>query len=370
MKKRYRVLVMHLQLKSLLVCLLITQCCIAQAQTSKSDGKGGTDKKDYLKEMEQDESKSMRVAGQEDLGWLFYWGDDEKPEPEEEPVPAPSAPAESAQKPPKPMSVEWFAKNYQVIRDRAVNNPTRENLRAELYAQKVMMDKSEVYARKRQYMQKSDPLLQEGDRLPLFGATSLAMIQNQDILKEKALGELYNESGLMVFYDENCQFCRQSITVVNYLHRKFPKLDIRVYARNTAQPDVVQGLLQDIKVYPDDLINVSERLEITNWPSYVLVTPDNTFSLISKGMINLDTLKDRTLIAGFEHGILGKEWYEKIHHTQMGLIASNEYSDLPSGMEEDPVLLINSVIDMINDSSNKSFYEDFYPENKQAGESK
>lgn len=370
MKNRNQVLVMHSMFTRLLSCLFIVPCCIANAQSSTTSNDSKPVNSDYLKEIDQDESKSMRVAGQDDLGWLFYWGDEKEVEPEEKSEVIPTPPAETQQKPIKPMSVEWFAQNYQVIRDRAVNNPTRENLRTELYAQKVMMDKSEVYARKRQFMQKSDPLLQEGDRLPLFGATSLAMIQNQESLKEKALGELYDDSGLMIFYDENCQYCRQSITVVNYLHRKFPNLDIRVYARNTAQPDVVQGLLQDIKVYPDDLIKVSERFDITNWPSYVLVTPDGTFSLISRGMINLETLKDRTLIAGFEHGVLGKDWYEKIHHTQMGLIASNEYSELPSGMEEDPVLLINSVIDMINNSSNKSFYEDFYPEKKKAGETK
>jgi thiol-disulfide isomerase/thioredoxin len=203
----------------------------------------------------------------------------------------------------------------------------------------------------------------------MFGTLSLQMIQNQESVKQEALKDLYSESGLMVFYDENCQYCRQSIIVINYLSKKFPGLDIRVYARNTAKPDVVQGLLPNIKVYPDDLINVSEQLQITNWPSYVLVTSDNTFSLIAKGMVSVELLTDRSLIAGFEHGALGKDWFDRIHHTQMGLIASNEYGDLPQGMAEDPVLLINSVIDMINNSSGKTFYDDLYPavqeENKQ-----
>lgn len=316
---------------------------------------------DYLEAQDKDKSKAIRMAGQEDLGWFFYWGDDDPKQPETPKI-EPSVTPPSTSEPVKPMSVEWFAKNYQVIRDRAVDSPTRENLRAELYAQKVMMDKSEVFARKRQFMQKSDPLLQEGDRLPLFGATSLAMIQNQKSLKKEALTSLYNQSGLMVFYDEDCRYCRQSIHVINYLHRNYPHLDIRVYARNTAKPDIVQGLMPEVKVYPDDLINMSKRLDVTNWPSFVLVTPDNTFTIVSKGMIGLDSLTDRTLIAGFEHGILGKEWYDKIYHTEMGLIASNEYGELPEGMADDPVLLINSVIDMINNSADKSFFNDLYPQ--------
>ena len=322
---------------------------------------------DHIKERENNGAKPMRVAGETDLGWRFYYPDKVEPEePEEKEQPSPPPSQSQSSKPEAPMSVEWFAKNYEVIRNRAVNNPTRENVRAELYAQKVMMDKSEVFARKRQHMQQSDPLLQEGDRLPLFGATSLAMIQHQDAIKSDALSELYNQSGLMVFYDENCQYCRQSIIILNILSKKFPGLDIRVYARNTRQPDVVQGLLPEIKVYPDDLIKVSEMMQITNWPSYVLVTPGDTFTLIAKGMVSLETLKNRTLIAGFEHGVLGKDWYERIHHTQIGLIASKEYQNLPEGMEKDPVLLINSVIDMINSSEGQSFYNDFYPTDAKA----
>ena len=314
---------------------------------------------DYIKEREQQGVTPMRVAGETDLGWSFYYPDEVEPELKEEPKVIPP-PATQPSKPLTPMSVEWFAQNYELIRNRAVDNPSRENLRAELYAQKVMMDKSEVFARKRQYMQQTDPLLQESDRLPLFGATSLAMIQHQKAAKSEALDELFEQSGLMVFYDENCQYCRQSIIIINYLSKKYPGLDIRVYARNTAQPDFVQNLLPNIKVYPDDLIKVSERLQITNWPSYVLVTPDDTFTLLAKGMVSFDTLTNRTLIAGFEHGVLGQEWYERIHHTQMGLIASNEYGSLPEGMEQDPVLLINSVIDMIQKSNGQSFYNDFY----------
>jgi len=318
---------------------------------------------DYLKDIEQNRKKEMKVAGEGDLGWFFYYPDELKEKETEEKVtptpPAPAAPSKS--KPVAPMSVEWFAKNYEVIRNRAVDNPSPTNLRAELYAQRVMMDKSEVFTRKRLQVQQSDPNLQEGDRLPLFGATSLAMMYHQKDLKDQALKEMYSSSGLMVFYDENCKYCRQSITLINHLSMRFKGLDIRVYAKNTAKPDVVQGLLPTIKVYPDDLLKISDDLGITNWPSYVLVTPDESFSLISKGLVSQQTLDDRVLIAGFEHGILGKEWYDKIHHTQIGLLASDSYDNLPENMEEDPVLLINTVIDMMNKSSQQSFYDDFYP---------
>jgi hypothetical protein len=66
------------------------------------------------------------------------------------------------------------------------------------------------------------------------------------------------------------------------------------------------------------------------------------------------------LVAGFETGVLGKSWYERIYQNENGLIAASAYDALPDDMSDDPVLLINSVIEMINRSNDTSFYDDLF----------
>ena len=78
--------------------------CLVTAQ--QKDG-------DYIKDIEQENAKPLSVAGETNLGWSFYYPDDIKAEdvkPAVNPTPSPTPTAQS----PKPMSVEWFAKNYQV----------------------------------------------------------------------------------------------------------------------------------------------------------------------------------------------------------------------------------------------------------------
>jgi conjugal transfer pilus assembly protein TraF len=316
--------------------------------------------KDYIKEIEQKSSKPIKAAGETDLGWNFYFPDRIKEiiEPQESAPPSPSSP--SPQKAPPPMSVEWFQQNYETIRNRAVNEPTPENLRAELYAQRVMMDKSEVFARRRQHVQKADPYLQEGDRLPLFGATSLAMVNHQQDLKKEATNELLSSSALLVFYDHACTYCRRSVSMLNYLTTEFKDLDLRVMARNTPSPDSIPNLFPSVPVYPDELLSMSEKLGVTTWPSYLIVTEDETVSVIARGMVPYQMLVDRMLVAGFETGVLGKSWYERIYQNERGLIAASAYDALPENISEDPVLLINSVIEMINNSNDTSFYDDLF----------
>lgn len=316
---------------------------------------------DYLVQKNSD-AKPVRAAGEEDLGWNFYFPDivdvDEKVEPEQILPQVASAPSKPKS---MPMSVEWFREHYPTIRDRAINNPTRDNLAAELFAQKVMFDKSEVYSRKRNFVQSTDPYLQEGNRLPMFGTAATAMLSESNELKSEAISEVFEKTGLLVFYDHECVYCRKMVAIINSIDSKYPHLDMRVMARNAPKPDVIPGLKPNIRVYPDEFFRLSENLPepIQHWPAFILSVPPSDYYIIAQGAVPRTELFNRILNVAFEKQVLGKNWYDKIYKNQRGLIGTSQYAALSTDLEGDPVKLINAVVEMIK-TSDGSLYDEMF----------
>jgi conjugal transfer pilus assembly protein TraF len=308
------------------------------------------------------ESAPIKTSDKDDdLGWHFYYTDPEPKKKEKEKIPPPSP--SSSPKGPPPMSVEWIKTNYPIIQQRAIDSPTPQNLRAELFAQRVMLDKAEVYTRTRSIVQSTDPNLQEGVRMPLYGGAATALAMQNKQTREEAFDELSDKVGLIVFYDHACLFCRQSITMINYLSRAMPNLEIRVMARNTPVPETVPNLFDTIKVYSDEKFKMSERYEVGHWPTVLMISDLPQIYLVSEGVVSYEELTRRMLNISFQEGLLGEEWFERVYRQQNGLINTAMYEGLEPGMEEDPVALINAVVDMI-ENSDGSLYKNIVDSEK------
>ncbi len=76
--------------------------------------------------------------GQE--GWFWYQVIPEPEQPDELVEPETGV-VESSQSELKPFSAAWFREHMQSFMDKAIDEPTNENVRAYLYLQRVMMDK-------------------------------------------------------------------------------------------------------------------------------------------------------------------------------------------------------------------------------------
>lgn len=79
-------------------------------------------------------------------GWFFYKDPKELPPPPS-PILVPPKPADTANKAPdkdqqEPFSVSWLRENMPKLLDAAIDNPSKENVEAYMYAQRVAMDKS------------------------------------------------------------------------------------------------------------------------------------------------------------------------------------------------------------------------------------
>ena len=112
-------------------------------------------------------------------GWFWYEVQPEpvlkrKPEPQAPKPPTPSLPsaAENSPKPinpaePEPLTSAWLRKNMETYLNKAIDEPSHENVAAFYYLQRVMMDKAERFTNAARYVVMSDPQLDETVRRPV-----------------------------------------------------------------------------------------------------------------------------------------------------------------------------------------------------------
>ncbi|GAA5143258.1 conjugal transfer protein TraF [Thalassotalea piscium] len=279
----------------------------------------------------------------EDLGWHYYWDDEEAKEKEEEKIVPPVAQPTSFKKLIKPFSTEWFKENFEIIQQTAIDSPTKTNMKALLYAERVMADKSEVFARQKQFVQSVDPMLQEGTRIPMAGAAKNLLMTYKAEQKEEALLEVNKHVGIGFFYDGSCGYCQRMIPVINLLKDK-SGIDVRVFVKNTPK-NYIPGLSNNIPVYPDK--GISSTFEVTFWPAVVMLRPPEDVYVIAQGSLTLQELTTRIVNIAFDQNILNEEWYNRVYPEQQGLLSPEQLADLPNFDADDPVSLINAVVELL-----------------------
>lgn len=131
--------------------------------------------------------------GQE--GWFWYQVIPEPEQPDELIEPETGV-VESSQSELKPFSAAWFREHMQSFMDKAIDEPTNENVRAYLYLQRVMMDKGSQFADVSQQVVMGDPVLDEISRRPLATYAANRMDREAGAQRDVALGEVAKRAGL------------------------------------------------------------------------------------------------------------------------------------------------------------------------------
>ncbi|MEC4720483.1 conjugal transfer protein TraF [Noviherbaspirillum sp. CPCC 100848] len=268
-------------------------------------------------------SPSGRFFDRKGEGW--YWYHDPKEKVQIEPKSTPKAAPKPAPEPKdEPFSVEWLRKNMPILMDRAINDPTKENVEAYLYAQRVAMDKSQRYAEMTQKVVAADPFLDENNRVPLATYAKPFFLRKADEGKEEALKHLSTVAGIWVFFDSKCEFCRpQANTAVEMakrygIHTKFISMDgkglpnIQTFVKNEGH---------------------AQTLGLTITPTTVLIVPPNSYYIVSQGMMAQDQLADRILLAAESNNLLPSDLAAKVRAYDRGVLTNN---DTKSGATDDP----------------------------------
>ena len=137
----------------------------------------------------------------------YFWYRD-KPAPKKSRPPEQKAPSKvvSAQTAPaakesEMFSAAWIRAKQQELLDLAITNPSYENVRAYQYLNRLMLDKSDEFARMTQKVIDSDPMLSESVRVPISALARQQALWQIDQAKEGIIKDLSSKAGIWMFFD-------------------------------------------------------------------------------------------------------------------------------------------------------------------------
>lgn len=298
---------------SLLALVLSYGNGISNAQENKSDGTifyGVTDGREQSASV----PNSPYYEGKE-RGWFWYeepvldedvvetepLSQELPPIQEKKSEPTPAKPPEA-----KPLSAEWFRKNMEKYRDKAIDEPTPQNVSAYMYLQRVMLDKAEKFTEISQQVVMTDPVLDENSRRPIatFGAFAMDDLATQGT--EKAAKKLAETAGLWFFYSSTCNFCVKEAGVLKGL--------MNAYGFKVL-PIALDGLPLPGGEFPDFTIDhgQAKKLGAETTPALFLVKPGENGGAIQlgQGLLSGDEIIKRAITLGHQNGWLNNNEYNE-----------------------------------------------------------
>lgn len=247
-------------------------------------------------------------------GW--FWYEEESPEELIDPetiVPSPPPPPEKKEAPslakpsrPKPLSAEWFRKNMEKYRDKAIDDPTHENVSAYMYLQRIMLDKAEKFSEVSQRVVMTDPVLDENTRRPTATFGAFAKDEMSTKATEKAAKKLAEAAGLWFFYDSTCDFCVKQAGVLKGLMNAYG-FKVLAIARD--------GVPLPGGSFPDFTIDrgQSKKLGVDTTPALFLVKPGENVGAIQlgQGLLAGNEIIKRSITLAHQSGWLNNSEYQE-----------------------------------------------------------
>jgi conjugal transfer pilus assembly protein TraF len=246
---------------------------------------------------------------QRERGWFWH---EAEPEPlNEQPVEEmvqlkAEAPTVTAQ-PEESVALDsaWLKQNLEVLMQKAIDNPTDENIAAYAYANRLLIDLGSRFStRMKEYMELEQPL-QESARRP-FSAFALSEFSAErrsamtDILKA-----VKDKSHMWFFYSSTCSFCMKQIPVLKGLKRLY---DIKILAISM-DGGTLPGV-EDFEHVFDYGGAVSQRFNVSVTPTMFLVNNSTEQILpLAQGMHALPELEDRILLVSKNQGLITPDQY-------------------------------------------------------------
>lgn len=277
-------------------------------------------------------------------GWFWYKDPPEPKEPEKKlepkPVPPPAPKNEPTPAPapiePAPFSAEWITANQPKYLSRALDEPTPENVAAYYYLQRVMMDKSQRFADASQAVVFGDPFLDESVRRPIatFGAAQSSRESHAET--NALLSKLGQDIGIWFFFQSNCSYCEKQVDVQEMLEKAY---GIKTYAISLDGKPLASGK------YPNYVVDQgqSRQLDVVQTPAMFLAKPSTgELAPLGQGMLALDELKKRILIASSSAGWISEKMFDKTRPARGPLLDSAPLQNYQDN-QQDP----NKIIEVL-----------------------
>lgn len=258
-------------------------------------------------------------------GWFWY---EEPPPPEEaeqkkvvEPPTVPTPAPEPEKRSPDektPFSAEWLRVNMPILLDRAIDDPTEENVRFYLYAKRMTLDKAQNFATMSSRVVASDPFLDENNRVPLSTFAKKEFLAGVKNGQRSALEYLSGQSGIWMFFEPTCEFCHVQSRIIQNIAKKYAFQTRFISLSGGGMPHLAEH-------YVDQ--GQAKAIGVSMTPTTVLVVPPSTYLIVSQGMMSEDQLEERIVLAADSKGILPEEFKREVNLYSQGLLTTDMLSD-------------------------------------------
>jgi len=248
----------------------------------------------------------------------FFWYKDPKPTPppEEvpEPTPAPVAEAPPPEEPPQaspspppgpaPFSSAWIREQLPVYLDRAIDEPTEENVSAYFALQRLTLDRSQKFSEVAQSVVMGQALLDESFRRPLNSFGAMAQARAAERERGRVFGELKTKVGIWYFYRSDCGYCVQQGPILKSLAKDLGFTITAISMDGNPPPSGdFPGFVQDQ--------GQGALLGVQATPALFVVKPETQEVVpISQGLINIGEFMDRAILAAHKSGWISDADYQ------------------------------------------------------------
>lgn len=268
-------------------------------------------------------------------GWFWYEEppveQPKKPEKKEKPKTAAAA-SSTEKKEKKPMTAEWLKEMIPKMRMRALDDPSRENMAAYFFLQRVEMDKAQRFAKAGKEYVSSEPILDENNRVPVSGYGKNEFMDRQFKAKKNVLNYLAKDvGGIFMFFDSKCDFCKAQLKIVNYLKDAYG-FEVKFISMDG------KGLSGIDHWEPDN--GHAKMLNLKIFPTTVLAVPPNTYLIVSQGVMAQDQLEERILTAATSNKLLPDDMDTSINPFDRGVLTTKDMAD---GASDDPAEFVKYI---------------------------
>ena len=277
-------------------------------------------------------------------GWFWY---------REPPVPAPiteqppksieERPSEPvAESPPAPdpipapatLSAQWFREHLDTYRDRAIDDPSPENVAVYLHLQRIAMDKSTRFARVSERVVQGDPVLDEITRRPTANFGANLADKQASAAGDALLERLAGETALWFFFRSDCPYCDAQAPLLEALAQRY---GFAVLAVSLDGAGLADGTFPAFDIDRGQ----AEALGVISTPAMFLARPDQgAVAPIAQGLLSLAQLRDRIVLAAVQAGWVTEAEASRI---RSGPADARSAAATLTALPEDPTALLEAL---------------------------
>ena len=246
---------------------------------------------------------------------------EKKPEPPPETSQAPEPPANTGT---QPFSTAWLRDNLPVLLEKAMDSGKREDMEAYLYAQRIALDKAQNFAHLQQLVVKTDPILDENNRMPLDTFIRQTVLATNKEQKDEVTKHLASKGGVFMFFDSSCSHCEKQFPVIGMLKERYGFETRFVSVDGKPLPGMDDWI-------PDTGQFQSLNLKLT--PTVVYAVPPNNFYVIAQGAMSASGLVDRLLVVAESEKLISDEMIAAVNPAMRGVA---RIEDMVDGASDDP----------------------------------